>query len=84
MIYKQKIGIVLSTPLPSRLLSKCRLDEHGGVRFVLFLYQYRYDSSHLIPSNGPEVFFLFKTKFRFDMSIRMIRSRIVAKISADY
>ena len=44
MIYRQKIGI--------GCLVYC---QHGGVRFVSFLYQYRYDLSHLI-LNGPEVF----------------------------
>ena len=48
---------------------------------MLFLYQYRYDSSHLIPSNGPEVFVFLKTKFRFDMSIRTIRSRLYIAVS---
>ena len=41
---------------------------------MFFLYQYRYDSSHLIPSNAPEVFVFVKT-FRFDMAISTIRPR---------
>ena len=36
MIYRQKIGIGLSTRPPSRLLSKCRPVQHGDVKFVLF------------------------------------------------
>ena len=34
-------------------------DPERSMEFVIFLYQYRYDSSHLIPSNGPELFFFF-------------------------
>ena len=78
MIYREKIGIGCSTRPPSRLLSTWRC------QVCAFSYSYRYESPHLIPSNVPEVLVFVKTKIRFDMLIRTMRSCIFSVISFSY
>ena len=70
MIYRQKIGIGLSSR-SSPLLSTCRPHQHGRVGSLSFSYSYRYESPNLIPSNVPEVI-----RKSVDISIRALNSRI--------
>ena len=59
MIYREKFGIGLSLGC----LVYCQhAGQHGGVRFVSFSSQYRYESPHLILSNVPEVFVFFNDR----------------------
>ena len=78
MIYRQKIGIGLSTRPPSRLLSKCRPDQQDSMAVVgLYLFPINIDMSRLPEYHQMfwRLFVFLKTKIRFDMSIRTIRSR---------
>ena len=69
MIYRQKIGIGLSTRPPSRLLSKCRPDQQDSMAVVgLYLFPINIDMSRL-----PEYHRMFRRLLVFLKNENQIR-----------